>query len=348
MNDLTCCVQHLSRVSRTFSIPIAELDPGLREAVTAGYLLCRVADTFEDEPALGAGARLELLADLIAMLQGRVAPGALAERFRSALPPGLRDTPPSDPEHALIRDLPRLMAVFTSLTPGAQQSLRTWVSEMAHGMSVYAARPAGPDGVHALTTLADLDRYCYFVAGTVGHLLTELFEARLPHLDPTRRMRLRSLAEHFGLGLQLTNILKDVTDDLSRGWCFVPRALLLEHGMAPLDMLKPDLRPRVHAALLPIFYRAEWAMDAAFRYTLAIPSEAADIRRFCLLPLWMAVRTLDLARSNDQQLVAGAPVKISRAEVQAIIAEVSQLCSDDDALRARYVGLSNGLWRSVA
>ena len=34
----------------------------------------------------------------------------------------------------------------------------------------------------------------------------------------------------------------------------------------------------VHAALLPVFERAERALDAAFAYCLAIPAEASDVR----------------------------------------------------------------------
>jgi len=44
--------QILPHVSRTFALTIPQLPPGLRTAVTSAYLLCRIADTIEDEPAL--------------------------------------------------------------------------------------------------------------------------------------------------------------------------------------------------------------------------------------------------------------------------------------------------------
>ena len=40
----------LPHVSRTFALTIPQLPPGLRTAVTSAYLLCRIADTIEDEP----------------------------------------------------------------------------------------------------------------------------------------------------------------------------------------------------------------------------------------------------------------------------------------------------------
>ena len=44
----------LPKVSRTFALTIPQLPPQLRRAVANAYLLCRIADTIEDEPALSA------------------------------------------------------------------------------------------------------------------------------------------------------------------------------------------------------------------------------------------------------------------------------------------------------
>lgn len=44
----------LPKVSRTFALTIPQLPPELRRAVANAYLLCRIADTIEDEPALSA------------------------------------------------------------------------------------------------------------------------------------------------------------------------------------------------------------------------------------------------------------------------------------------------------
>ena len=44
----------LPHVSRTFALTIPQLPAAVRAAVTNAYLLCRIADTIEDEPALAA------------------------------------------------------------------------------------------------------------------------------------------------------------------------------------------------------------------------------------------------------------------------------------------------------
>ena len=80
-------------------------------------------------------------------------------------------------------------------------------------MALYARRHARQRRT-TLHDLSDLERYCYYVAGTVGHLLTDVFLIGAPQTQAARR--LRQHAEGFGLLLQMTNIVKDVTDDAKR------------------------------------------------------------------------------------------------------------------------------------
>jgi squalene synthase HpnD len=75
--------------------------------------------------------------------------------------------------------------------------------------------------------LAELERYCRCVAGAVGLLSLRVFGAR------GRRLDLGALA--LGEALQLTNILRDLTEDAARGRLYLPRELLDHHGIASHD-----------------------------------------------------------------------------------------------------------------
>ena len=331
MTDWDFCKASLVAVSRTFSKPIEMLPGDLEVAVTCGYLLCRLVDTIEDHPTLALEGRDRLYAAFLAVVED----GGDPERFVEAF----RVVEGEDDELTLARNLPRVMRVFRGLPRAMQQATTPWVAEMARGMAIYSHRAAGDDGIVALTTLPDLERYCYFVAGTVGHLLTELFLAALPDLDPARRASLLHHAEAFGQGLQLTNILKDITDDRERGVSFIPRSVCAAEGLRVADLLDPAHRLAAHAALVPVFESAARSLDAAFEYCLALPVSAREIRLFCLLPLWMAVRTLAVARGNDAQLTPGAPVKISREEVASLIQDCGTRAGDDAALRSGFAAL---------
>lgn len=321
----------LAQVSRTFAIPISMLRAPLRDAVTTGYLLCRIVDTVEDEASLSLDARDRLYEAFLGVLERGASPAPFEATFR-ALPGASADL-------VLARNLSVVVEAVASLPERLRPIVVRWVAEMARGMAIYSHRPAGRDGLVALSTLHDLERYCYFVAGTVGHMLTELFRAELPEIDAGRALALESRAEEFGLGLQLVNILKDITDDGARGWSFIPRVACWSAGLEPADLLSAAHRPAAHAAVRPVFERADRALDEALGYCLALPPEATDVRLFCLLPLWMAVRTLGVARGNDAQFVASRPVKVSREEVARIVDDCRSRAADDEALRQSYAAL---------
>ncbi|MCH9682585.1 MAG: squalene/phytoene synthase family protein [Deltaproteobacteria bacterium] len=77
--------------------------------------------------------------------------------------------------------------------------------------------------------LDELRLYCYRVASCVGFLCIALFGDQS---DSSRRY-----AEHLGLALQYTNILRDVAEDAVRGRIYLPRELLLRHDLSDEDIL---------------------------------------------------------------------------------------------------------------
>lgn len=340
--DWAFCKEALEHVSRTFSQPIAFLPEELRVAVTLGYLLCRIADTIEDHPNVEAHRKPALFEHFLALIDASVREPVGATLETNTLRALFAEitAPPDDAELSLSRRIDVVARVLMTMRAPVREILARWVSEMARGMDLYTRRRPGADGWSALHTVEDLDRYCYYVAGTVGHLLTDLFIEAIG-LDPRspQALALREDAESFAEGLQMVNILKDVTDDRARLVSFVPRTSVQREGLDIEGLTAPDVRARAHAAVAPLFDRAEGHLDRALRYALAIPASESGIRMFCLLPLFMAVRTLVVARGNDAMFVSGAPVKISRDEVTAIIADCLRYAGDDEALRARYDAL---------
>src|ERR1700730_19124272 len=88
----------LPHVSRTFALTIPQLPSALRTPVTTAYLLCRIADTIEDEPALPADETFGILQRFAAVASGTGEAAPLAEEldkrdschtFASALDPVL-------------------------------------------------------------------------------------------------------------------------------------------------------------------------------------------------------------------------------------------------------------------
>jgi 15-cis-phytoene synthase len=73
-------------------------------------------------------------------------------------------------------------------------------------------------------TFLDLQHYCRCVAGSIGRLSTGVFEAT----DPAAA---EPLADALGIALQLTNILRDIREDLSNGRVYLPQDELEAAGV---------------------------------------------------------------------------------------------------------------------
>ena len=72
-------------------------------------------------------------------------------------------------------------------------------------------------------TFAELDRYCYRVAGVVGLMMTHVFGYRSDGCFPN--------ALALGTAMQLTNILRDVAEDFRMGRIYLPQDELARFGV---------------------------------------------------------------------------------------------------------------------
>ena len=89
-SDLAYQAELLQRVSRTFALTIPQLPTGLRDVVENAYLLCRITDTIEDEPALSARQKRVFWERFIDIVAGR----DTVSRSRASSVPGCRRRPP--------------------------------------------------------------------------------------------------------------------------------------------------------------------------------------------------------------------------------------------------------------
>lgn len=327
--DLIWCRERLPEVSRTFAACIGLLPGGLEWPVLIAYLLCRVADTIEDCPRLPPETKVALLATFANCLDD---PEADLDEIAATF------AEPADADERMTASAARVVACYRQLNQRQRDAIRPWVEEMCDGMAAFAlAHPgAAPGQVDALDDLHDLDRYCYYVAGTVGHLLTELFQLHHHRVTPIHYRRLKKLATSFGLGLQLTNIIKDVADDRRRGWSFVPRALCQVFGTDPERFLDPERSEAAQAVMQELIAKAEHHLDDALAYCLTLPRSQYRMRIFCLTPLYFAVRTLRLAKHDPQLLDPDHKVKISRREVHRIIRTTAVVAPNNHLVRGYY------------
>jgi farnesyl-diphosphate farnesyltransferase len=296
-------VQILPHVSRTFALTIPELPAALRPAVTNAYLLCRIADTIEDEPDVSAAETFEFLERFVAVVAGNESAPALAREVGARL--SARTLPA---ERELVSNMERVVAVTAAL--GEQRRpIQRCIELMCDGMHRFQ-RTASRRG---LPRSADLDSYCYYVAGVVGEMLTELFCMYSPAIA-AQRQPLTELAPSFAQGLQMTNILKDLWEDRSRGACWLPQEIFSRHGIDLGALERQRTEAGFHAGLRELVAVAHGHLRNALTYTLLIPARESGVRRFCLWAVGLAVLTLRRIAAYPQ-FTRGADVKVSHSAV---------------------------------
>ncbi|MEJ0007495.1 MAG: phytoene/squalene synthase family protein [Steroidobacteraceae bacterium] len=326
--------QILPSVSRTFALTIPQLPPDLSRSVTNAYLLCRVADTIEDEPQIAPPDTLlymERFSDAVAGVTDAEALGTeLAERLSQWTLPAERE---------LIINLARVIRVTRQLPLRQQAAIRRCVDAMCHGMHQFQRTAS----VRGLDTVADLDSYCYYVAGVVGEMLTELFCSHSPDIE-RQRAALSRLAPSFAQGLQMTNILKDVWEDRSRGACWLPQEVFSRHGI-DLANLSPEGNgggSGFAAGMQELVGLAHAHLRNALEFTLLIPAREIGIRRFCLWAIGLAVLTLKRIAAHPG-FTHGSQVKVSRRTVAVTLALSNAATRRNGLLRFLFNRAASGL-----
>ena len=255
----------LKETSRTFFIPINQLSPGLKEAVTSAYLCMRAIDEIEDHPELQCNSKSELLLSISQILQKPFPNGelkALLQPYKNFLP-----------EVTL-----RLGDWIKLCPPLVVEKVLKSTSTMAKGMADWVKKD------WKINNEEDLDDYTYYVAGLVGVMLTDIWKW-YDNTDTDQH-----LAVSFGRGLQAVNILRNHSEDLSRGVSFFPDGWKLD------DM----------------FDYARKNLTMANEYIKDIKTDT--IFNFCAIPLALANATLDALTAGKE--------KMSRSDVTEVVSRV--------------------------
>jgi farnesyl-diphosphate farnesyltransferase len=331
-SDLLLQAQLLLHVSRTFALTIPQLPGELRTAVANGYLLCRIADTIEDDPGIDYGEKRHFYKEFLDVLNSRADPETFAQRLSASLSDSM---PPG--EHELIHSTPAVIRLTHSLPESQQEALIRCSRVMCQGMYEFQSRKS----LDGLESVGDMYRYCYVVAGVVGEMLTELF---CDHTDELleHKQTMLDLGVCFGLGLQMTNILKDIWEDSESGSCWLPRSIFDDSGNELRKIMRTRQADRLTGGIVELVAIAHTNLHAALRYSCLIPKSQGGIRRFCLWAIGMALLTLQNIYRNPGY-TSGQQVKISRRNVKAVVLTCNSVIYSNRLLRAWFDLASIGL-----
>jgi farnesyl-diphosphate farnesyltransferase len=331
MDDWNYCVTTLPKVSRTFALNISVLKGDLHKSILVAYLFCRTIDTVEDACNLESSQKIKLLLHFASILKYTKNRSAALDEWIKHI--SVVDGSPADID--LLKNIQRVFNIFELLKNEHKQHIISSVCTMAQGMA-YFQKKFGPEKITLLEDADELEEYCYFVAGVVGEMLCNLFINEIPELSSQNKKIMRKNAVSFGLGLQITNISKDIVVDRGRGWSYVPKSYIETNGLTPDEFYAGKSSKNDLNVLKSLLKKTVGHLNDALGFILAIPRSYARIRLFCIWPLWMAMETVAELHDNHDLLKSNANVKISRDTVKRILRRTPFICWSNNLLQRSF------------
>eukprot|EP00924_Labyrinthula_sp_SR-Ha-C_P007514 snap_masked-scaffold_24-processed-gene-5.37-mRNA-1 protein AED:0.31 eAED:0.31 QI:0/-1/0/1/-1/1/1/0/441 len=313
--NIQYCEFMLSKVSRSFALVIKLLPEDLQLSIMVFYLVLRALDTVEDDMSLDITVKKDILKNFIDRLEKEkevVSLKGIGEGY----------------ELELVEQFDKVLSVFWNLQSQNQVIIEKITEEMANGMLSFVERDLG----NGCASEEEFFRYCHYVAGTVGHGLTQLFivgeyirvdgdEARVYEEDgiwedSMKKSKLYSEAESMAQILQRTNIIRDFLEDLVEGRTFWPKEVF---GSYVKDLKQlPKSQEKLECLNELVGKVLEFVPDM-MQYLDRI--ENVKVLLFCGIPQIMAIKTLEECFMNEK--VFEGVVKISKGKSAKIFVDLS-------------------------
>ena len=228
-----------------------------RQALSAVYAFMRRCDDITDDPQLSINDR-------------RLKLDAWVDAFHAAQ----AGFPTDDPILIALTDAQRRYHIPLGLLDGLAFGTAMDVQEEAPEST------PSPGLNIQYRTFQELERYCYHVASVVGLVCIRIFGYTDPAAEP--------LAEKCGLAFQLTNIIRDVKEDVGLGRVYLPEDDLQQFGISPSE-LSAALDPARMRPLLEMEARRAFENYHAAEQLLPLISEDSQPALWVLATIYRSL-----------------------------------------------------------
>ncbi|CAN6200147.1 unnamed protein product [Urochloa humidicola] len=251
------CGEVCAEYAKTFYLGTQLMTPERRKAVWAIYVWCRRTDELVDGPNASY-----------------ITPTAL-DRWEKRLE-DLFEGRPYDMYDAALSDT-------VSKFPVDIQPFKDMIEGMR--LDLWKSR---------YRTFDELYLYCYYVAGTVGLMTVPVMGIAPDSKASTESVYNAALA--LGIANQLTNILRDVGEDVRRGRIYLPLDELAQAGLTEDDIFRGKVTDKWRRFMKGQIQRARLFFDEAEKGVAHLDSAS---RWPVLASLWLYRQILDAIEAND-------------------------------------------------
>ncbi len=259
--------------SKSFAKAAMLFDPEIRQSVTMLYAWCRYCDDVIDGQVLGHGQ------EELGVEEKRARLRMLQDETDRICNGGTSDIP----AFAALSEVVKRHGVE-----------RRHLFELLEGFGLDAEEAR-------FCTIDDTLHYCYHVAGVVGVMMAKIMGA-------TDREVMHRAAD-LGIAFQLTNIARDVIEDMQVGRCYLPEQWLARSGISRDTMHLPQHHAALHALACELVALAENYYKSARIGMAQLPWRCAWAIASALLiyrDIGLRVRAAEPQAWNGRMQVSGA------------------------------------------
>jgi farnesyl-diphosphate farnesyltransferase len=299
---LRICFDLLEKTSRSLVAVIQELHPELLLPIALFYLILRGLDTIGDDMTIPLEDKDPLLRNFYHYIE--VDGWSYNSNGRE-----VRD-------RHLLANFASVVEEFRKIKPVYREIINDITRKMGNGMADHAHN--AEHNVNGVNTIKDYDLYCHYVAGLVGHGLTQLFvESKLANPALLDRPHLQ---ESMGLFSQKTKIIRDIREDFQDKRRFWPKEIWSKHVNDFPDLFKPEnLNAALNCSAEMVLNSLPHAKECLF-YLAGLKEQS--VFNFAAIPQAMAIATLDLVFRNPA--IFRQNIQMARGQACRIMVDSTQ------------------------
>ncbi|KAI0023914.1 farnesyl-diphosphate farnesyl transferase [Xylariomycetidae sp. FL0641] len=318
---LRSCFHFLNMTSRSFAAVIQELNHDMLVPIALFYLVLRGLDTIEDDMTIDAKTKEPML----------------REFYKNMNTDGwtFNGNGPNEKDRELLVHFDDVVTELKKIKPEHFAIIEDITKKMGNGMADYALDAEFQKGV---TTVAEYEQYCHYVAGLVGEGLTRLF-VEGGYANPALLERME-LTESMGQFLQKVNIIRDVHEDFEDKRRFWPEEIWSKYVDKWEDLFDPKYRTQAVYCSSEMVLNALKHADECLFYMAGIKEQS--VFNFVAIPQTMAIASCDLVFQNPK--IFHSHVKLTKGDACWLMMRSTQnlqIVCDVFRLYARRIAKKN-------
>lgn len=278
----------------------------MSRAFSCAYLICRAADSIADTDLISVDKRIKLIHDYPKMVETNDL--TLLQEFKKAIP---EKNNLHENERILLENIDICLEAFKKLSHLHKKITLDVVNAVCKAMQWDLSYfPEGESGLlKASPSSARTELYCEHMGGEPG-----IFWAKLL-LNGKEDKTFTENGKKIGMALQITNILRDLPQDIKIGRIYLPLTDLTANDLMPQDLLEK----KTYKRLKPIIYKwINWGignLESAKDFMRNIPKWKFFSRAAVAWPVLWSFDTLLLLASCKNLLDKNKIQKIPKKTI---------------------------------